>query len=827
VGCSQFHEGIDDAPATLAKIPTQLRLDLSAGLARDVLVELDEQTVANGGAAMDGTLGSSTQALVSDVGELPAADAEPIIAAAVQAHAAAYRAAQQRVLDRVDLGNMGNPGEVELLFQYENLPLLFVHVRTLQAAIALASSSEVLRLHEDAKLEHQLTASLPLIHQTQAASSGKTGAGTAVAVLDTGCDFSRTEFGSCTAAGATGCKVAYAADFAANDGSRDDNGHGTNVSAIVLGVAPNTKVLALDVFAGSSAASSTILQAVDWTITNRLTYNIKAINLSLGSGLFTTACSSDVFASSLANARAAGILAAVASGNNASSSALASPACVPAAIAVGAVYDANVGGLSYGSAGCADSTTAADKIACFSNSSSLLSLLAPGAPITAGGYTMTGTSQASPHVAGALAVIRAAFPNEALNESVARLTNNGPVIVDARNGVSKHRLDLEAALAGGVAADKTGPTGSFAINADEMTTRSPSVTLSSTASDPSGVPSMCISNTTTCTAFQAFAASKSWSLTSGDGIKTVWVTLKDGAGNNSVLSKTIRLDTTAPTSGTLSASARDRAVALTWSAATDAGSGVAGYTLVFAPNAAPSCAAGKALYSGSGLSFVHSGLQNAAVYGYRICPVDLAGNVSEGAIVTARPLPEFDAPVGNVVINAGAAFSKSAAATLTLSATDASGTASVCISNTTTCATWVAFSSSKPWTLGSSNGVATVRVWFRDIYGSSSSAPVMASTTVDTTLPTLGAFTATPSSGRVTLAWTAASDASGIASYTLVWQIGATAPNSCAVGSVAYAGTGLSFVHTGRANGTYSYRLCAADHAGNVAAGVVRTVTVK
>jgi subtilisin family serine protease len=830
LGCSEQYSGLDDSPASLAKLPPKLQAELSAGLARDVLVELDEQTAAASGTVDAGSAvrGMETGALQSNLGDLSLGDAEPMRAIMLAERAKRYQALQEKVLNSVD------PAEVSLLFQYENLPLLFVHVRSQRGALELAGLPEVLRLHENEQLEHQLTESLPLIHQPEAAAAGKAGAGTAVAVLDTGCDFSRAPFGSCTSAGAAGCKVAYAADFAPEDGSRDDNGHGTNVSAIVLGVAPSSKVIALDVFDGAGAPSSAILQAVDWTIKNRTTYNIVAMNMSLGGGLFTSACTNDVFATALANARSAGVVPVIASGNNGSSTSVASPACVPAAVSVGAVYDANVGGLSYPSVGCNDSSSAADKITCFSNSNALLSMLAPGATITAGGYTMTGTSQATPHVAGAMAVVRSAFPNEALNDSVARLTGTGPMIADSRNSVSRHRLDLQAALSGGSGVnnpppDTKGPTGSVVINGDAAATRSANVTLTITGSDPSGVPSMCVSNTSTCTTFSSFATSKTWLLASGDGAKSVWVILKDGAGNQTVLTDTIRLDTTLPIGAVLSAAPSGGRVVLTWTAATDSGgSGIAGYTLVVAANTPPaSCAAGTPIYSGTATTYTHVGLVNGNVYGYHVCPLDLAGNAGNGTTASARPAPEYDAPRGSLIINGGAALTASTAATLTLTATDASGTAAMCIANATTCTTWIAFASSKPWTLAATNGATTVNVWFRDIYGNTSATPVSATIKVDTTQPTMGALSATAGAGQVALSWTAATDASGIDSYKLVWQAGTVAPSSCTAGGVAYSGPALMFTHSGRSAGNYSYRLCAIDRAGNVAPGVSRSVTVR
>ncbi|HTU60041.1 MAG TPA: S8 family serine peptidase, partial [Polyangiales bacterium] len=495
---------------------------------------------------------------------------------------------------------------------------------------SLAHQPEVLVVHEDMQTESHLAESLPLIAQPTVAANGQLGAGTAVAVLDTGCDYVRSAFGSCPSAGATNCKVAYAADFGTSDNVRDTSFHGTNVSAIVLGVAPATKILALDVFEGQYASASTIIRAIDWVISNRARYNIVAMNMSLGGGSYSAQCGSDVFATAIGNARNAGILSAISSGNSSTTTAISSPACVPTAISVGAVYDANVGGVRY--TGCSDATTSADKVTCFSNSASFLSVLAPGAPITAGGVAMSGTSQAAPHVAGAVAVARGAFPNEPISATVSRIVDNGPSITDPRNGVTLHRLNLDAALGGSGVADVTAPTGTVRINQGAGTTRAQLVDLALRASDDGGAVSVCVSNTTTCTAFTALTTpttSMSWSLSTGNGMKTVYVILRDPSNNRTMLSASIMLDNTAPRSITASATAADEQVQLSWSAASDAHSGISGYRVYAIANStnAPSCSSGAMIYSGASTSYTHSALTNGTYYSYRVCPVDVAGNV--------------------------------------------------------------------------------------------------------------------------------------------------------------------------------------------------------
>jgi subtilisin family serine protease len=352
------------------------------------------------------------------------------------------------------------PAEAKVVNAYRHLPVLHLELRTAGALARLLERPEVLGVQEDVLLEPFLAQSLSLIGQPLAATAGGTGEGTAVAVLDTGVDHRRPELGACAAPGAAGCRVVYSADVAPDDGALDAHGHGTNVAAIVAAVAPGAKLVALDVFDGQYARSSDVLAAIDWCIQHRETYGIVALNLSLGSGGASAPCGGDVFAGAAQAARAAGIAVVAAAGNSGHTGKIASPACAPAAVSVGAVYDANVGGLSW--SGCADLSTVADQVACFSNSASFLTLLAPGAIVTAGGASMGGTSQAAPHVAGAVAVLRGLHPDETIDETIDRLRAAGRTVTDSRNGVSTPRLDLAAAVAG-CSVELGAPPGAFGV----------------------------------------------------------------------------------------------------------------------------------------------------------------------------------------------------------------------------------------------------------------------------------------------------------------------------------------------------------------------------
>jgi len=152
---------------------------------------------------------------------------------------------------------------------------------------------------------------------------------------------------------------------------------------------------------------------------------------------------------SLGDALAAGIQPVVASGNTAFfngsfDDGIADPACVPAAVSVGAVYDASFGGLTWGNPPfqCTDSSSAPDQVTCFSQTAPILSLLAPGAVVTAGGTVRAGTSQAAPHVTGAWAIARAIGVQR--NNTLKLLQDIGEPIVDSRpsGGRETKRLDL-------------------------------------------------------------------------------------------------------------------------------------------------------------------------------------------------------------------------------------------------------------------------------------------------------------------------------------------------------------------------------------------------
>jgi hypothetical protein len=358
---------------------------------------------------------------------------------------------------RARLANRG--GGPEWLRGYRHLPAAQFRVRNADELARLAADPAVRRVERDLQLQAHLAQSLPLIGQPVAVSRGVTGAGSAVVVLDTGLNYTRSEFG-CSAPGVpAGCRVVHAEDIAPQDGQLDTTGHGTNVAAIIAGVAPGVDLIGLDVFNGSTAGLSAVLAGINWAIQHRDTYGIVAINMSLGfNGAFYSApCPSVIsgyvgtspiysffnpFHEAILAAEAAGISVVASAGNEAELDGLPLPACTPEVISVGAVYKAPAGARNWPA--CSDATTATDQVACFSNASDHLVLLAPGALINAGGSTWGGTSQAAPHVAGAVAMVNEVWPGSSPQAVRARLVDAAEPVLDTRRLPSRvfPRLDL-------------------------------------------------------------------------------------------------------------------------------------------------------------------------------------------------------------------------------------------------------------------------------------------------------------------------------------------------------------------------------------------------
>jgi subtilisin family serine protease len=207
-------------------------------------------------------------------------------------------------------------------------------------------------------------------------------------VIDSGILASHTDFGGRVLAGAT----------AINDGrgSSDCNGHGTHVAGTIggatWGIAKDVRLVPVRVFGCTGGSSnSVIISGIDWVRANHVKPAVA--NMSLGGG---ASSSIDTATNNLINA---GVTVVVAAGNDNANACNYSPARVSAAITVG-------------------STTSSDYRSSFSNYGSCVNIFAPGSSIRSAWYTsntatntISGTSMASPHVAGAAVKYLAQYPS--------------------------------------------------------------------------------------------------------------------------------------------------------------------------------------------------------------------------------------------------------------------------------------------------------------------------------------------------------------------------------------------------------------------------------
>jgi hypothetical protein len=179
------------------------------------------------------------------------------------------------------------------------------------------------------------------------------------------------------------------------------------------------------------------------------------------------------------------------------------------------------------------------------------------------------------------------------------------------------------------------------INSGDSFARNTAASLSIQATDPSGVAKMCVSLTSACSSWENFANSKAIVLSKGQGIKTVNVWFEDGRGNrtNAAIKDDIILDSVAPTTGKITGRAQGKSAILTWKQGSDV-NGIAAYRLVYKRgNAAPkaSCTDGTSIAVAPGaLTVTVPNLASKNNYGFRVCAVDYAGNISSGTTVSVR-----------------------------------------------------------------------------------------------------------------------------------------------------------------------------------------------
>ncbi len=348
--------------------------------------------------------------------------------------------------------------EVRVLHQFNVVPGLTAEVTAVGLA-ALQANPNVAAVSADLPVQAADAASFAFIKADSARQLwGLTGAGATVAVLDSGLDFanqpdlaSRVVGQACFNKNNT-CPPTKTAQ---SDNAQDENGHGTHVAGIVSGVAPGAGLAVVRVLdAGGSGYTSDVLAGLDWALANHAQLNLKVINLSLGGGSYPATCDEAdantlLYAAAATAAREAGLALFAAAGNNGQTSALLAPACISGVQAVGNVYHAPLDSMRW--PGCTDTAVTPGQVACSSNSSPALDLLAPGTRIVSawlggGQAEESGTSMAAPHAAGVAALLWQAAPNLSPAEVESILKETGTPVTDARNGRVTPQIDAVAAI---------------------------------------------------------------------------------------------------------------------------------------------------------------------------------------------------------------------------------------------------------------------------------------------------------------------------------------------------------------------------------------------
>jgi subtilisin family serine protease len=375
-----------------------------------------------------------------------------ISSAAAEQQSRALQTIQSRVATRVLGQNL--PSDA---VKFDFIPYMSLFVNAAQAA-RLVADPDVVSVQEDVPQPPLDTDTVPLIHADDVWSKSRDGTGYKIAVLDTGVQKTHpvlsgkvvSEACYSTNNGAnirSTCPGQATSSIAAGSGvncSTTISGcdHGTHVASIAaakqtadeIGIAKGAQLIAVKVFTrfnlasdcGSATApcalsySTDQISALQRVYALRTTYTIAAVNMSLGGGQHNSTCDTDnpALTTAIKNLRAVKIAVLIASGNNGFTGAISSPACVSYAIAVG-------------------NSTKDDLVAKSSNHSSLVKLLAPGSNIFAAvpgsAYgTKTGTSMATPAVAGAFAVLRQAKPGSSVDTLLTALGCTGKTI-DHRN----------------------------------------------------------------------------------------------------------------------------------------------------------------------------------------------------------------------------------------------------------------------------------------------------------------------------------------------------------------------------------------------------------
>lgn len=423
------------------------------------------------GSAEKAELASRSAALIDESLLLPAVSdgAQPVIVNLAVAplgttneRSAAIAAAQEALIAKQIPGfSLGR--------RYKHVPALSGQA-TQQAITQLASEPGVTFVQRDSPGGGQLKEAVPAIGGDQVRSLfGLTGKGVRVAVLDTGIDTDHPDLKSSLVGQHCFTQLACPGFTREGTSAEDDHGHGSNVAGIIAsdgvvssrGFAPEAELIAVKINdSNDSGVESDWVAGMDWLFDNLASNKVRVVNLSIGTTAMHAGGAAEcdrahpALAAAIKNLVDAGVTVFAATGNRGSSTTMPAPACNTGVIAVGAVYDSAVGkqppanvGSTYSArwgaafANCSDANAQFDTIACFTNSTARMDILAPGAPILSDslrGRTELywGTSQAAPVAAGVAALMLECNPNLTPAQIKQAMVSTGVKRTDMRNGLS-------------------------------------------------------------------------------------------------------------------------------------------------------------------------------------------------------------------------------------------------------------------------------------------------------------------------------------------------------------------------------------------------------
>ena len=348
----------------------------------------------------------------------------------------------------------------DVVHTYESVP--YVALKMSPGALTrLERSGKAASLQEDEAVPAVLAQSGPLVEATESASVGRAGAGRHVAILDTGVQKSHLFLQQANGTPKVVSEACYSAEGDCPSGATSstaagsgepcafaDCDHGTHVAGIAAGrgtassgVARDANLISIMIFGaikgcGVCTYTSDQIMGLERVNTLAATHSIASVNMSIGGGRATSNCDSDSRKPIIDTLRSKGIATVIASGNSGYTNAVSFPACISTAITVG-------------------STTKSDALSSFSNSASLVELLAPGSSIASSvpdgtapmdaQDSFSGTSMATPHVAGAWAVLKGINAAASVPTVLSALQTTGKPITDSRNGVTKPRIRVLSA----------------------------------------------------------------------------------------------------------------------------------------------------------------------------------------------------------------------------------------------------------------------------------------------------------------------------------------------------------------------------------------------